>query len=590
LQKQPLLILCLAFILGISLQDYFAFGGGAVFVFLILSVFALLIFFVKSFQTFKLRPVFLALLFCSFGVFLHFLHGTKPEFPDFSGKEQVIFKLRKKLNSNEKNRRYEITAWKNNHQFNSVLSVPKTEKALDFSHFYRAELFINPLEKPYADFQFDYGKYLARKNIYFQSYLPGSLEISARNNLSFSEKIRQQRLEILQKIDNAQLSKSTREFTKGIILADRTEMDKAVVQDFSKSGLVHILAISGSHMAIIFWLILAILKPLFPANFGNFKIVIALLLIWSFAVFIDYGSSVVRSCIMISAYYIFILLQRKPDLLHAMALAALVILVIDTNQFFDVDFQLSFLAVFGIFWFNQPILKLLPQARNKYQKFFLNIVSITISAQVATLPLVLFYFHQYSFISILANLVIIPFSELLIIFALLMTFFAAISVDFSVLNVVYDFFVTQTLKLIHFFAKVDFAFFKMIPMTLLEVFLLLIIIYLLRFVLKNFSIKKSARFGYFFLIFIAVRILLNYRAENLTETLEHHFFKEKIVSVKKGGHVTFYAGSNVDKEKMMQYIIEPYLTSRRTKSFQLVIKDRNFVYLRSEAPTNVSHR
>jgi competence protein ComEC len=170
LQKQPLLLLCLAFILGISLQDYFAFGGKTVFTFLTLSVLSLLIFFLKSFLTFKFRVIFLALLFCSFGMFLHFLHGRKPEFPDFKGKEQVIFKLRKKLNSNEKNRRYEITAWKNNHQFNSVLSVPKSEEALNFSHYYRAELFINPLEKPYADFQFDYGKYLARKNIYFQSY------------------------------------------------------------------------------------------------------------------------------------------------------------------------------------------------------------------------------------------------------------------------------------------------------------------------------------------------------------------------------------------------------------------------------------
>ncbi|SFJ00762.1 competence protein ComEC [Kaistella treverensis] len=590
LQKQPLLILCLAFILGMALQDYLNFGSKTVIFFLISSSFLLLIFFVKSFFTFKIRAFVLGFLFFSFGIFLHFLHGKKPEFPDFSGKEQVIFKLRKKLNSNEKNRRYEITGWKNNQQFNSVLSVPKAERELDFAHYYRAELFINTLEKPYNDFQFDYGKYLARKNIYFQSYLPGSLEISARNDLSFSEKIRQKRLEILQEIDSAKLSKSTREFTKGIILADRTEMDKTVVQDFSKSGLVHILAISGSHMAIIFWLILAIFKPLFPANFRNFKIVIALLLIWSFAIFIDFGSSVVRSCIMISAYYIFILLQRKPDLLHAMSLAALIILIIDTNQFFDVGFQLSFLAVFGIFWFNQPILKLLPQARNKFQKFFFSIISISFSAQLATLPLMLFYFHQYSFISILANLVIIPFSEVLIIFALLMTFLAAISADFSVLNLVYDFTVTTILKVIHFFADVDFAFFRMIAMTLLKVFLLLIMIYLLRFVIKNFSIKNLARFGYFFLIFISVRMLLNYRAENLNETLEHQFFKEKIWSVKNGPHVTFYAGRNVDEEKIMQYIIEPYLTSRRTKSFQLIIKDENFVYLKSEPPKNISRR
>jgi competence protein ComEC len=76
----------------------------------------------------------------------------------------------------------------------------------------------------------------------------------------------------LQNIDQAKLSEKSKEFTKGIILADRTEMDRETVEDFSKSGLVHILAISGSHMAIIFWLILLLLKPIFPANLEIFRL------------------------------------------------------------------------------------------------------------------------------------------------------------------------------------------------------------------------------------------------------------------------------------------------------------------------------
>jgi competence protein ComEC len=164
---------------------------------------------------------------------MHFLNSEKPQLPTLKTKENLIFKITKKLNSNQKNRRYEIEAWKGNNVFKSVLSSPKSEKEFDFLHYYKAEVYIIKIEKPYSDFQFDYGKYLARKDIYFQSYLPNSFQSSKREDLSFVEKIRQKRLETLVKIDASDLSKPSREFTKGIILADRTEMDKEIVQDLA---------------------------------------------------------------------------------------------------------------------------------------------------------------------------------------------------------------------------------------------------------------------------------------------------------------------------------------------------------------------
>ena len=570
MQKQPLLILCICFILGIFFQDYVTWKSSEIYLFLIISLFSLGLFLVKNFLFYRLRPVSLCLLFFSFGIFLHLLNSEKPKLPELKTKENVIFKITKKLNSNQKSRRYEIEAWKGNSAFKSVLSLPKSEKEFDFLHYYKAEVYINKIEKPYSDFQFDYAKYLARKDIFFQIYLPNSYQSSKREDLSIAEKIRQKRLETLVKIDASDLSKPSREFTKGIILADRTEMDKEIVQDFSKSGLVHILAISGSHMAIIFWLILLILNPVFPARLINYKIVISLLLIWSFAIFIDYGSSVVRSCVMISAYYLFILLQRKTDVLHSMALAAFAILIFDTNQVFDVGFQLSFLAVFGICWLNQPLLKYLPKPNNNFQNFLVNVISISISAQLATLPLVIYYFHQYSFISIIANLVVIPFSEILIIFALLMTFLNAFSLQFSFLNLIYDFCVSYTLKVIHFFATIEFAFYKTIPFTLLEAVVVFIIIYFLRFLIVKFNGKNMLRVAYFLLLFIVLRVVLNFKAKEIDEVLIHQYFKEKVISVKNQDKVQFIMHENLNRDKIEQYVIEPYLTSRRTKNFEVI--------------------
>jgi len=575
LHKEPLLILLVCFVLGIFAQDYFYWSEGNVFIVLIGSFFLLSLFFLKNFYVFRFRSILLGILFFSLGIFSHFLHSQKPELPVLKGKENITFKMTKKLNSNEKNRRYEIIGWKDKELFKSVLSYPKSERELDFNHYYKAEVYINKLEKPYRDFQFDYAKYLSRKGIYFQSYLPHSIGVGERNDLSFSEKIRQKRLNVLTKIDQTSLDKRSREFMKGIILADRTEMDKATVRDFRNSGMMHILAISGTHMAIIFGVILLVLNFLFPPKFRRHKIVLALLLIWSFAVFIDFGNSVVRSCVMISAYYMFVLLQRKTDLLHSMAIAGFVILAANKNQLFEVGFQLSFVAVFGIYWFNQPILKYLPQPKNKFQNFMVNIFSISMSAQLATIPLLIYYFHQYSFISVIANLVIIPFAEIVIIFSLIMVILISLSFNFLWIENLYDIVVKGTLRLIHFFGEVDFAMNEMIPMTLLEMVVLFSVLYFLRFTIKKMSIKSVSKVLYFLLVFIALRIMLNYRATKIEEVLVHEFFKENIVSAKEGGKVTFYISQNADQEKLKQYIIEPYLTSRRTKEFVVKVLPEN---------------
>ena len=582
MNKQPLLILWICFIFGILISEKLSLSTALVNVFLSFSFLFLVFSFLKIHFFFKIKDFVLSIFFLGLGVFAHELHNKEQVLPNFPNSSEVVFTLDKKLNSNEKNKRYEVKILKVNDEINHlglVLSVPKEEKELDFKHFYKAEIYLNKVKANAQDFGFDYQKYLGRKQIYFQGYAPNSFQVAEKENLTLSEKIKQKRLEILQNIDQAKLSEKSKKFTKGIILADRTEMDRETVEDFSKSGLVHILAISGSHMAIIFWLILLLLKPIFPANFRNFPIVISLIFIWLFAIFIDFGSSVIRSCIMISAYYFYVLLQRKPDFLHAMAISGLAILIFDTNQLFDVGFQLSFIAVFGIFWLNEPILKYLPKPKNTVQNFLVNVVSISIAAQVATLPLVIYYFHQYSLISVIANLVVIPFSEVIIIFALLMTILLGFGFDISWLNTLYDSGVQLVLKVIHFFASLDVFFFKNIPMHWSEVIVLFSMIYFLRRILTRHHLKSIIKVGFLVIIFLMLRIGFNYYENSQSEILVHEFFKEKIISVKEKDKVVFFVKNSKNLEKQKKYIIEPYLVARRVNDFKIIFVPQNVKFL-----------
>ena len=578
MNKQPLLILWICFIFGILISEKLSLSTVLVHVFLSFSFLFLVFSFLKIHFFFKIKDFVLSIFFLGLGVFAHELHNKEQVLPNFPNSSEVVFTLDKKLNSNEKNKRYEVKILKVNDEINHlglVLSVPKEENELDFKHFYKAEIYLNKVKANAQDFGFDYQKYLGRKQIYFQGYAPNSFQVAEKENITLSEKIKQQRLEVLQNIDQAKLSEKSKEFTKGIILADRTEMDRETVEDFSKSGLVHILAISGSHMAIIFWLILLILKPIFPANFRNVPIVISLIFIWLFAIFIDFGSSVIRSCIMISAYYFYVLLQRKPDLLHAMAISGLAILIFDTNQLFDVGFQLSFIAVFGIFWLNEPILKYLPKPKNNVQNFLVNVISISIAAQVATLPLVIYYFHQYSLISVIANLVVIPFSEVIIIFALLMTILLGFGFDISWLNALYDSGVQLVLKVIHFFASLDVFFFKNIPMHWSEVIVLFSMIYFLRRFLTRHHLKSLIKVGFLVILFLMLRIGFNFYENSQSEILVHEFFKEKIISVKEKDKVVFFVKNSKNLEKQKKYIIEPYLVARRVNNFKIIFVPQN---------------
>ncbi|SDQ83568.1 competence protein ComEC [Chryseobacterium soldanellicola] len=525
--------------------------------------------FSKTYFFYKLRPYFLILMFFGIGIILHFFNTFLSEKFSFSSNEIIVFKISKKLNSNEKNKKYEAVAQIGENHFNTVLYIPKNNKELDFEHYYKAKAYVIKTKSPQYDFQFDYSKYLKRKSIEYQCYINEGIFSARRNDVQFLENISQKRLEVLQNIDRSQMSSQTKEFLKGIILADRTEIDSKTAQDFNRSGLVHFLAISGTHIVVIFGLFYFLLIKILPLKLRKFAIILSLIFIWLFAIFIGFGNSVVRSCIMLSVYFIYVLLQRKPDLLHSMALSAFLILMIDTQQIFDVGFQLSFLAVLGIFWLNQPILKYLPKQDNGFKKIIFNTISISVSAQLATLPLVLYYFHQFSFISIIANFFIVPFSEIIIVFSFVMTFLIGFRIDFGFIVFIYDFIIQVLLKIIHWFADFEVLFFENIPMNLIEVFSLFIVIYLLRFVISRFNFKNSMRLIIGILVFFILRFSFNLIEYQKQEILVHDFYKHKVFSVKKGDKACFWIEENSDKNKIIQYIVNPYNSSRRLKQIKI---------------------
>ena len=573
MNKQPLFVCTLGFILGICFQDYFNLSQLWVISGIVLGVILFGLGSIKNLFFDKIKSIFLLFLFFSLGNFIHFLNSKPEQLPTLAKNKpiNIVFKLEQKLNSNEKNRRYEIQILNFKNPFSTVISIPKNQQELDFLHTYNTKAYLNPTEKPQHDFQFNYQKYLARQKIFVQGYIPNEISVIPKTELSITDRIKHQRWILLNRIELSSLQPQNKALLKGIILADRTEIDKEIIQNFTRTGLIHILAISGSHMAIIFLLILFFLKPIFSVKYRNIPIYLSLLAIWAFAILIDYGNSVMRSCIMISIYYIMIFLQRKPDLLHSIALSALLILTWDTHQLFNIGFQFSFMAVLGIFWLYQPIIQLFGKVKNHILRFTLNSFALSFSAQLAVIPLVIYYFHLFSWLSIFINTISIFISQAFIIFSFIVCILFGFNLAVDEILDIYDLSASFFLNMIAFFSRWDFSFLQNIPLNFIELSILLFIVYFLREIFVRPNLKIFLKSLFLGLLFVLTRICYNFYWEQKDEVLSHSFYQQNLISVKKGKHITFILSETINQSKAQEFIINPYFSSRRAEFLEIKI-------------------
>ena len=573
MNKQPLFVCTLGFILGICFQDHFNLSQSWAISGIVLGIILFGLGSIKNIFFDKIKSVFLLFLFFSLGIFIHFLNSQPEQLPVLTKNKpiNIVFKLEQKLNSNEKNRRYEIQILNFKNPFSTVISIPKKQQELDFLHTYNTKAYLNPTEKPQHDFQFNYQKYLARQKIFVQGYIPNEISVIPKTELSITDRIKHQRWILLNRIEQSSLQPQNKALLKGIILADRTEIDKEIIQNFTRTGLIHILAISGSHMAIIFLLILFFLKPIFSVKYRNIPIYLSLLAIWAFAILIDYGNSVMRSCIMISIYYIMIFLQIKPDLLHSIALSALLILTWDTHQLFNIGFQFSFMAVLGIFWLYQPIIQLFGKVKNHILRFTLNSFALSFSAQLAVIPLVIYYFHQFSWLSIFINTISIFISQAFIIFSFIICILFGFNLAVDEILNIYDLSASFFLNMIAFFSRWDFSFLQNIPLNFIELSILLFIVYFLREIFVRPNLKIFLKSLFLGLLFVLTRICYNFYWEQKDEVLSHSFYQQNLISVKKGKYITFILSETINQSKAQELIINPYFSSRRAEFLEIKI-------------------
>ena len=200
---------------------------------------------------------------------------------------------------------------------------------------------------------------------------------------------------------------------KALILGDKSSLDSEVRSLFSDTGAMHVLAVSGLHVGIVMIILMTIMSWFSKWIKRNTAIILVTCLLWGYALITGFSPSVLRSVFMFSILILAQLSGRQNVPLNTLFFSAFVLLLIEPNFLFDPGFQLSYLAMIGIFLL-YPKIEALFEFRFKWMDYLWKGIAVGLAAQIFTTPLSLHYFHQFPNYFVLSNLGMMLLSGLLL--------------------------------------------------------------------------------------------------------------------------------------------------------------------------------
>ena len=429
--------------------------------------------------------------------------------------------------------------------------------------------------------QFNYKEYLAKQGIYHQLFIESTEFLQLSNTKSslvgisgkFRNKIQKSLLKYNFKRDELAV-------ITALLLGQRQEISKELLTDYASAGAIHILAVSGLHVGIILLILSFLFKPIEKIKNGTYlKALCIVLLLWMFAFIAGLSASVVRAVTMFTFLAIGQSLQRKKVVEFSLISSMLFLLILKPMFLFDVGFQLSYLAVFGIIWV-QPKLGTLYHPRFLIDKKVWQLITVSIAAQVGILPLSIYYFQQFPGLFVLSNLVIIPFLGAILIGGILVIFMSLLNVLPTFLALMYGYVISLMNDFVSWVGAQEQFLFKEISIS----FAMMLCCYLLIFSGTLFLIKKTPRkFMYFLIVVLLIQSLYFFEERKAIEKeslIVFHKSRFSIIGKRKGLKIKIQ--QNIDTLKPSEInIIKSYVTAEYIKYVEN-INFKNFIQFKEK--------
>ena len=326
----------------------------------------------------------------------------------------VTFKVSKVLKPSTYNDKYEVEVVKIDSKSTIgyiLLNVRKdsANSPLKVDELIISKAVFKELMSPLNPYQFNYKSYLAKQGMYQQLFVDSDEYKSlGYGNSSLKGLAARCRTKIQKSLLKYNFKNDELGVINALLLGQRQDISKELTTDYQKAGAIHILAVSGLHVGVILLILSFLFKPIERLKNGAFlKAFLIVLVLWAFAFIAGLSASVVRAVTMFTFLAIGLSFHKKNVVVFSLISSLFFLLIAKPMFLFDVGFQLSYLAVFGIIWI-QPKLYAVWKPKFKLVDFFWQLFTVSIAAQVGVLALSIYYFQQFPTLFLLSNLVIVP--------------------------------------------------------------------------------------------------------------------------------------------------------------------------------------
>jgi len=454
---------------------------------------------------------------------------------------QVSFTPIKQLNSTSYYRQYIVRVHQINYKpfsFKVLLKIPKDSNLYltngqGYAYYPRPGEWKNPpaARLPYG---FDYSSYLTYHGIYKTLTIkhPSLTEIIEQKKISPFVRLRERMRKALQSTFR---NPHHYQFLAALLLGERQWLDKELKHSFRDAGIMHVLAISGLHIGILLMFLRILFYPLKNRRVLYSFLIISIL--WLYAALIDFPPSVVRAVLMFSLFQIAWETERPLPSLYLLILAIFFITLFFPQSIYETGFYLSVTAVASIIAF-YPLLKKIYYPRNKILRYILDLVYVSIAAQIGLAPLILFYFHRFSFGFIIANILIIPLITIILIVGFVMTGLLAAGISFPPLEKFLNFLIDIVLSVTEYISGMDIFVFHNIYFSLPLLIGSLILVTGIYDVSKKFHPLKLL---IYVLIFMSLYVLDLKLSKGSSEVILTHYAQKPVLYIRKGDKLKIYA-------------------------------------------------
>ena len=403
--------------------------------------------------------------------------------------------------------------------------------------------------------EFNAKQYWNNKNIYKMAFI-GEMDFKFidHNEISASRLFfKELRLSLTHSLDLS-LDEEEAGIAKALLLGDKSTLSIETKRSFSNAGAMHVLAVSGLHVGIIMYLLLFIIGKFSRFISKRNAVVVCVLLVWIYAGITGFSPSVMRAAFMFSVLMIGQERSRNASSLNTLFFSAFVLLVINPMLIYDIGFQLSYLAVLGILLTYQNISRLVV-VKNKWLRKIWEGTAVGISAQIFTVPLSLYQFHQFPNYFMLSNIGIMAFAGILLSVGIVFFMFKGIVFLQSVIVVVLGLGITMMLFFIQFIESIPGAVATGFVPTIWTVILLYVLILSFLFLRQYVKIRYAG-----ILTLMVVLVSLQMDRNSRMEATEMVFFNSNvpIVSIKTGNTTTCFHGGKEGDLKKVKFLMESY--------------------------------